>query len=81
MLYTPFLQWAIDNKHAVINDDGKRPKITYTAINHTENFGDPEEEVRAEFWAELIRRYGYDPKRIRIEFPVPDRTPGTARTL
>ena len=53
---------------------GKRIKITYEAAHHTEILSDPEEIVRAEFWAELIYRYGYDAKRIAFEQPVPART-------
>ncbi len=54
---------------------GDKPKIYYIDVNHTEDYSDPEEKVRAEYWAELIFRYGYAPKRIGIEVTVPDRTP------
>ena len=71
---TPLLTRAVADKHASVSDDGKRQKITYNAVNVTENFGDPEEKVRAEFWAELIYEYGYDPRRIGVEVTIPDRT-------
>ena len=58
-----------------ISGDGKKQKITYVAVNHSERCSDPEEQVRAEFWAELIFRYGYEPARIGVEVTVPDRTP------
>ena len=56
-------------------------KILYVAVNHTERYADPEEQVRAEFWAELIYRYGYEPARIGVEIIVPDRTPSDRADL
>lgn len=35
----------------------------------------PEEQVRAEFWAELIYKYEYPANRIKIEVVIPDRLP------
>lgn len=74
MQLTPFLTRAVHDKHATINEDGKRPKITYNAVNYTVNYDNPEEAVRAEFWAELIYTYDYDPRRIAVEYTIPDRT-------
>lgn len=69
-----FLEQAIDAKYAFI--DEKKNKITYvTSDNHSENYSDPEEKVRAEFWAELIYKYDYPAKRIKVEVSVPDRIP------
>ena len=70
-----FLERALKDNHVDLHGEGKQEKITYLAINHTERYSDPEEKVRAEFWAELIYRYGYEPVRIGIEVTVPDRTP------
>ena len=72
-----YLDKAIKDGHAKITGEGKQTKIIYIAINHSENYteNDPEEKVRAEFWAELIYRYHYEPNRIGIEITVPDRTP------
>jgi len=70
-----YLQRAVNDGHARLDDQKKRQKITYIAVNHSENYSDPEEQVRAEFWAELIYRYGYEPKRIGVEVVVPDRQP------
>ncbi len=67
-----YLEQALREQHAKISNDGK--KITYLAVNHTEKYTDPEEKVRAEFWAELIYRYQYQPQRIG-EVKVPRRTP------
>ena len=40
-----------------------------------ENYEDPEEKVRAEFFAELIYKYEYPANRIKVEVIVPDRLP------
>lgn len=49
------LERAIKDGYAhIIGEEGKQ-KITYVSSdNHSENYSDPEEKVRAEFWAELI---------------------------
>ncbi len=70
-----YLERAINDGHAKFSGEGKQQKITYIAVNQTERYTDPEEQVRAEFWAELIYRYGYEPNRIGVEITVPDRTP------
>ena len=59
-----YLERAISDGHAKLTGEGKQQKILYVAVNHTERYADPEEQVRAEFWAELIYRYGYEPARI-----------------
>ncbi|MEM7716443.1 MAG: N-6 DNA methylase [Cyanobacteria bacterium P01_A01_bin.68] len=56
-------------------DEGKKQRIIYKAVDHSERYSDPEEQVRAEFWAELIYRYQYEPNHIGIEITIPDRTP------
>jgi len=59
----------------IYGPEGKR-KIEYiTSECHTENFEDPEEKVRAEFFAELIHRYEYPAKRIKVEVVIPSRLP------
>ena len=54
------LERAIKDGYAhIIGEKGKQ-KITYVSSdNHVENYSDPEEKVRAEFWAELIYKYEY----------------------
>lgn len=52
-----------------------KSEIIYEAQDHRENFKDPEEKVRAAFFVELVLDYGYNPNRIRLEVPVPRRTP------
>ncbi len=76
-----YLERAIKDRHAKIEGEGKKQKITYLAVDHSERYSDPEEQVRAEFWAELIYRYGYEPDCIGIEITVPDRTPSDRADL
>ncbi|MEU1811014.1 restriction endonuclease subunit M [Micromonospora aurantiaca (nom. illeg.)] len=68
-----FLERALDEGLAVL--EANRRRIRYVTLDHTEKFDDPEEQVRADFWAELIYRYGYDAAAIGIEVTVPDRLP------
>ena len=70
------LKKAEDAGYINIIESGKKSKITYvTSDNHTENYNDPEEKVRAEFVAELIYKYDYPANRIKVEVSVPDRIP------
>lgn len=62
--------------YAIITGPENKQKIIYvTSDNHTENYNDPEEKVRAEFWAELIYEYDYPAHRIKVEVTIPDRVP------
>jgi type I restriction enzyme M protein len=70
-----FLERALEDGHVEILGDGKTERIRYKAADHSERWADPEEKVRAEFWAELIYRYEYLPERMRLEVKVPRRTP------
>jgi len=71
-----YLEKAIKDGYANLSGTDDRQKITYiTSDNHTENYNDPEEKVRAEFWAELIYKYEYPANRIKVEVVVPDRLP------
>lgn len=69
------LQAAFRKGYLQIVASGKSEKIIYGASNIAERWGDPEEKVRAAFYAELIYRYGYDPELIGVEVTVPDRVP------
>jgi type I restriction enzyme M protein len=66
---------AVLDGFAEIIGEGRSERIRYVAANHTERWTDPEEKVRAEFWADLIYKYEYPPERIRFEVNVPRRTP------
>lgn len=71
-----YLDRAIKDGYAYITGEDNKSKITYvTSDNHIENYNDPEEKVRAEFWAELIYKYEYPANRIKVEVVVPDRLP------
>ena len=70
-----YLEQAIADGQAEIKGEGKKERIHYLAADHSERWSDPEEKVRAEFWAELIYKYDYDPKLIKFEVKVPRRTP------
>ncbi|MCM8832282.1 MAG: N-6 DNA methylase, partial [Candidatus Omnitrophica bacterium] len=48
-----------------ISRDGS--KITYLAQGYTDNFLDPEEQVRTELYIDLIEKYKYKPNKISIE--------------
>ena len=78
---SPLLQRAINDKHAQVVPDGKRWRITYAAVNVSENYNDPEEQVRADFWAELIYKYDYEPRKIGVEVTIPDRVPSDRADL
>jgi type I restriction enzyme M protein len=77
----PFLKYAIADGLAKFTSEGKTERIHYLAADHTERWADPEEKVRAEFWAELIYKYEYRPERIRFEVKVPRRTPNDLADL
>lgn len=76
-----YLKQAIEDGHAEFTSEGKNERIRYIAANHSERWSDPEEKIRAEFWAELIYKYEYDPKRIKFEVKVPRRTPNDLADL
>ncbi|WP_028588066.1 restriction endonuclease subunit M [Desulfocurvus vexinensis] len=72
---TDYLQKAFSDGHLQIVASGKGEKIRYVAVNVSEKWSDPEEKVRAAYYAELIYRYGYQPQCIGVEVTVPDRMP------
>ena len=76
-----YLERAIEDGHAEIFGEGRTERIHYIAVEHSERWADPEEKVRAEFWAELIYKYEYFPERIAFEVTVPDRTPSRSADL
>jgi hypothetical protein len=47
----PYLKHAIADGLATFSGEGKNERIHYVAANHSERWADPEEKVRAEFWA------------------------------
>lgn len=68
-----YLQRALDAGDLVIEKSGRGERVRYVAVDRSERWSDPEEKVRAEYYAELIYRYGYPAERIGVEVAVPDR--------
>jgi type I restriction enzyme M protein len=73
-----FLGQAVELGYATTAEVRSRTQITYLATNRSEYLTDPASQVRAEFWAELILQYGYEPERIAFDVPVPG---GSARQV
>lgn len=61
------------------NDD--KTRITYKHQARTYSYKDPEEQVRAEVYLQLIFEYSYLPKRIQVELVVPRRTPSDSADI
>lgn len=77
-----FLEKVKAKQSVHLDYDAKgRRVITYFPTGHREIYDDPEEQVRAEFWAKLIEHYHYSANRIGIEIAVPDRTPKDSADL
>lgn len=75
VMFTPLQKAQKDGYINITGAEGKK-KIEYiTSEKHMENYEDPEEKVRAEFFAELIYKYEYPVNRIKVEVVVPDRLP------
>ena len=53
----------------------EKTTIRYVVPNKTYRFTDPEEQVRARFYVELIELFQYSQNRIALEVRVPRRTP------
>ncbi len=70
-----YLDIAIADDLVEFIGEGRSQRIRYVAADHSERWADPEEKIRAEFWAELIYKYEYPPERIGFEVNVPRRTP------
>lgn len=56
----------------IIRKNGKQ-HISYVSAEKSRIYDNPEEKVRAEYWSELVYRYGYKPENIEIEVTIPDR--------
>ena len=51
---TAFLERALADGYARFSGEGRTERIHYVAANYSERWADPEEKIRADFWAELI---------------------------
>ncbi|MEM7589881.1 MAG: type I restriction enzyme HsdR N-terminal domain-containing protein, partial [Myxococcota bacterium] len=59
-----------------ISFDADGSRVTYhVASPYSTRYNNPEEKVRAAYFAELLLDYKYCAKKIRFEVPVPKRTP------
>lgn len=67
------LQDGIKKGYFALHNDGA--KIEYLPSGHKENLKDPEEQVRAEYYFDLIEKYNYPAKRIELEVEMPSRVP------
>ncbi|MDE0420726.1 MAG: N-6 DNA methylase [Gammaproteobacteria bacterium] len=76
-----FLARAFDEGHLQLIRSGRADKVRYVAANRSQRWADPEEKVRAAYFAELVYRYGYGPDCIGVEVTVPDRTPADRADL
>ena len=56
---TDYLQQAFAEGLLQTIQSGKTEKIRYVAVNHAEKWSDPEEQVRAAYYAGLVYRYAY----------------------
>jgi len=67
-------QRGIEKEYISLSAD--RKKITYhCSRDYTTSFKNPEEKVRASYFAELVLDYKYPAKRIDFEVTIPRRTP------
>ncbi len=73
MNQTDFLQIGQQKGYIELLNEGTT--IHYITPNKKDRFTDPEEQVRARFYVELIEHFQYSPNRIDLEVQVPRRTP------
>ena len=73
MKQTDFIQIGQQNGYIQILDQGTT--IHYVVPDKRYRFKDPEEQIRASYYVELIERYQYPETRIDLEVTVPRRIP------
>ena len=76
---TDFLQ--IGQQKGYIELLNEQTTIHYVAPGKKYKFTDPEEQVRARYYVELIERYQYPENRIDLEVTVPRRTPSDSADI
>ncbi|MDQ7022650.1 MAG: N-6 DNA methylase [Candidatus Gracilibacteria bacterium] len=62
----------------LIEIDIEKNKITYKNLRNGEKkykFSDPEEQVRVDYFVELVTKYQYEPENIGLEVEMPKRVP------
>ncbi len=76
---TDFLQIGAQKGYIEFLNEGTT--IRYIAPNKKYRFTDPEEQVRAKFYVELIEHFQYSQNRIDLEVTVPRRTPSDSADI
>ena len=79
MNQTDFLQIGQQKGYIQILNEGTT--IHYIVPNKRYRFKDPEEQVRARYYVELIERYQYSENAMGLEVTVPRRTPSDSADL
>ena len=79
MKQTDFVQIGERKGYIQILNEGTT--IRYVAPNKRYRFTDPEEQVRARYYVELIERYQYSENAMGLEVTVPRRTPSDSADL
>ena len=79
MAQTDFIEIGQQKGYIQILDEGTT--IHYIAPDKKYKFTDPEEQVRASYYVELIERYQYPEIRIDLEVTVPRRTPSDSADI
>ena len=73
-LFEKSIQRGMEKGYISLSDD--EGKITYrSSRDYTTSFKNPEEKIRASYFAELVLDYKYPAKRIGFEVTIPRRTP------
>ncbi len=76
-----YFEVALADGQVQLAGDSRNERIYYVAAEHSGRYSNPEEQVVAELWAELVYRYEYPPERIRFEVRVPGRVPNQIADL
>ena len=58
------------DKNDLIYFNEDKTRVTYNLCDITRNYDHPEENVQAEAYCQLIKIYGYSPKRIKMNVSV-----------
>ena len=81
MEISAYMERSLQDKYLEIETANNR--ILYQTREGPKSYplNNPEEQVRAEFYSELIYKYMYDPKKINLEVEVPRRKPSDRADL
>lgn len=68
---TNYIQQAIQ-QGLIAFDSPDRKTITYLHQNKTRNYQNPEEQIQAQTYCQLVIQYGYPPQHIKLYVPITD---------